>query len=121
MSENKSGSLVAGVVLGAAIGAGLTFLFGTKKGKEIRNKVRDQYPEVFDKIDEVLEGVEDRYEDVVDEVENIKEDVAEMTEDTKDAVSEKVADLSEVVKDLGKKLQVVSSHRFKKSGRKLKL
>lgn len=45
---------MTGLILGAALGAGIAFLFGTSKGKEVRKKIRDNYPEFFDRIDEVL-------------------------------------------------------------------
>ncbi len=112
--RDRSGGLIIGFALGAAVGAGLAFLFGTKKGKEIRERVRDQYPEIFDKIQEV-------YENLVEEVKDVEEEVAEMSEETKETVQDKVADLGKVVEDLGQKLESVSpsSHRFLKSGRKL--
>lgn len=69
MNENKNNNgLVTGLVLGAALGAGVAFLFGTPKGKEVREKVRDNYPEFFDRIDEVLGSVKE-------EVEKIKEEI----------------------------------------------
>lgn len=116
-SRDRSGTLLTGLVVGAAVGAGLTFLFGTKKGKEIRDRVREQYPEVFDKLDEV-------YANLVDEVRDVEEEVADMSEDTKEVVQEKVANLGEAVEKLGKQLEAVSSgrppaRRFFKSGRKL--
>ncbi len=116
-SHDQSGSLLTGLVIGAAVGAGLTFLFGTKKGKEIRDRVREEYPEAFDKIDEV-------YANLVDEVKNVEEEVAEMSDETKEVVQEKVANLGEAVENLGKQLETVAPghrvvRRFLKSGRKL--
>ncbi len=113
-SQDRSGSLLTGLVIGAAVGAGLTFLFGTKKGKEFRDRVREEYPELFDKIDEV-------YANLVEEVKNVEEEVEEMNEDTKEVVQEKVADLGKAVEDLGKKLEAVapSRRRFLRSGKKL--
>ena len=57
-SKDKSG-LAAGIILGAAAGAGIAFLFGTKKGKELRKKIRDDYPEVFDKLDDALSSTKE--------------------------------------------------------------
>ena len=58
MNENRNNNgLLTGLVLGAALGAGITFLLTTSKGKEIREKVKDNYPEFFDQIDEVLSNV----------------------------------------------------------------
>ncbi|MBI3559488.1 YtxH domain-containing protein [Candidatus Gottesmanbacteria bacterium] len=55
MNENRNnGGLLTGLILGAALGAGITLLLTTSKGKEIRKKVKDNYPEFFDQVDEVL-------------------------------------------------------------------
>lgn len=120
-NRDRSGGLLTGLALGAVIGAGLTFLFGTKKGKEIRDNVREKYPEVFDRVDEVLDTLRDKYEEVVEEVKKVEEEVAEMSDDTKTVVADKVASLGQAVEDLGKKLESVApaSHRFHKLGRKL--
>lgn len=119
--RGRSGSFFSGVVLGAVIGAGLTFLLGTPKGKEVRKKIRDQYPDFFEKVDDVLEDLGDKYGDVVDQVKELEEQVAEKSADTKTVVKEKVASLGKAVEHLGKKLESVSSskRRFLKGGKKL--
>lgn len=106
--------------MGAAIGAGLTFLFGTKKGKEIRERVRDQYPEFFDKLDKILEGVGEGYENVVEEVRKVEKEVAEMSAESKEVVQEKVAGLGKAVEHLGKELEKAAPNKprlFKGIGR----
>lgn len=113
MCEKKnSGGLIAGLALGAAIGAGVTFLFGTKKGKEIRENVRDQYPELFDRVEDLLgdvrENLEDTYDDVIDEVEKVKDEVS------KKAVMAKVDKLGAAIGKISSRPK-----RFLKSGRKL--
>ena len=110
-NSDRTGSLLTGVVLGAAIGVGVTFLFGTNKGKEIREKVRDQYPEFFDQVGDVLDNLGDKYEDVVDEVRKLEKEVT---------VKDKVANLGKAVEHLGKQLESVSKpRRFQRAGRKL--
>lgn len=121
-SRNSSTNLVVGVAIGAAISAGLTFLFATKKGKELRDKVRNDYPEVFDRAEEVITNAKDSlsedYANVIDEVTKVKEEISKMTigeatEATKDAVTKKVNDLDKAVKSLGK-----SPHFFRGVKRK---
>lgn len=126
MCENKSSStnLVVGVAIGAALGAGLTFLFGTKKGKELRDKVRNDYPEVFDRAEEVITNAKDNlsedYANVIDEVTKVKEEISKMTigeatEATKDAVTKKVNDLDKAVKSLGKSPHFFRGTKHKKA------
>lgn len=62
--------MIAGLTIGAVVGAGAAILFGTKKGKELQIKIKKQYPEVFDKIDEKLEEVK---EEVQKEIKQIKQ------------------------------------------------
>ncbi|MCL4389781.1 MAG: YtxH domain-containing protein [Patescibacteria group bacterium] len=104
MNNDRSGTLLTGLAIGAAIGAGLTFLFGTKKGAEVREKIKDQYPDLFDRVDDVLEGLEEKYGDVVSEMEKIEEKAPE-------EMKEEVAHLGRKVKEL--------KHTFLKSGRPL--
>lgn len=115
--QNNSNGLLLGLILGATIGAGVTFLFGTKKGKEIRKKIQDEYPQVFENLEEATsdlrDNLEDKYSDVVDQIEEIKKEVS-------DSALEKVEKLGVAVEDLGEHLQKVSHpKRFIKSGKKL--
>lgn len=104
--QNNSSNLLGGLIIGAAIGAGITLLFGTKKGKEIRQKIQDEYPDVF-------ENLEDKFSEVVDRIEEIKGEVS-------DTALGKVEELGAVVEDLGVQLKHVSRpKRFVKSGKKL--
>lgn len=65
MCNQKSGSSFAtGLLLGSIVGAGAALLFGTKKGKEIKNKIKKQYPEVFEKIEDKVEEVESKVAEV---------------------------------------------------------
>lgn len=111
--KHTNGSLITGVVIGGVIGAGLAFLFGTKKGKDLRQKIRSQYPEVFDNL-------EDIYADVVDQVAEVKKEVATLEKSAEKSVRAKAVDIGEAVENLGQKIQKASNaHRFVRSGHKL--
>jgi gas vesicle protein len=120
-SRDRTGTFLTGLAIGAAIGAGLTFLFGTEKGRQIRERARQEHPEFFAGVDEVLESLGERYEDVVTELRKVEEEVAEMSKESRDAVKERVSDLGRAVEQFGEKLEAVSPkhHRFQKNGRKL--
>lgn len=121
-NRDKSGTLLTGVVIGAAIGAGLTFLFGTPRGREIREKVRGQYPDFFEHIDDALENLGDKYGDVVEEVKKVEKEVSEMSGDSRETVKSSVSKLGKKVEEFGKKLESVSpkKHTFLKSGKPLR-
>ena len=80
--EEGGGNFMAGMLMGAVLAGGSVFFLGTKKGKEMQKKLRAQFPEAAEKVDEVLK--------------NIKDNV----EDARDAAGEKLNDVSEKVSDL---------------------
>ncbi len=92
-SKNQTG-LLAGIILGVAAGAGITFLFGTKRGKDIRNKLRKEYPEAFEKIDEVIEGTQgnlkEGYENASEKAGELQNEVRKLGTGVKDSVVKKV-------------------------------
>lgn len=57
MSDHKANhfGFQSGIMLGIAIGAGLVFFLGTKKGKEILDEYIDIALEFFDKFDNLFE------------------------------------------------------------------
>lgn len=79
MANDRGSGLMGGLI----VGAGAVFLFGTKKGKEIRKKVKDQYPEVFEKIDEIVTDVKGNLSDKYYEV-------AEMSGGVKGRISDRL-------------------------------
>lgn len=121
-TRNSSDNLLVGVALGAALGAGLTFLFATPKGKEVQKKVRDSYPELFNNLDGLIsqlkDSLGDRYEEVSQDMQNIKDTVKDVvSEESQQAgkvVSEKVSDLGEQMENLGVKLQSMSTNKSKR-------
>jgi len=119
--HDSSGTLLTGIVLGAAIGAGLTFLFGTSKGKDVREKIKGQYPDFFERMDDVVESLGENYADVVDEVKKVEKEVAQMSEKSSENMKESVASLGKKVEDFGKKLESVApkKHTFLRAGKPL--
>lgn len=102
--NNSNNNLLSGLVIGAALGAGITFLFGTKKGKEIRSRVKDEYPEIFNKLEEVINNISE-------EAEQVKDETSEVFAEKLDSVATAVADLRDHV--------TTHPRRFLKSGKKL--
>lgn len=82
MSESDSG-FTSGLIIGSFIGAGAALLFGTKKGEEIRKKIREEYPDFFDQLDEVVssakENVSDKYQEVAKEINPVKKEIKKTT------------------------------------------
>lgn len=103
-SNNQNGGVVTGFILGTLIGAGITFLFGTKKGKELWEKIMEEYPEVFDQLEEsfsdVKENLSEKYADVAVEMKRLKEEAGSTNQ-------KRVHKLGKAVKTLGKKIEDV--------------
>lgn len=105
-TQKSTTYLVAGIAIGAAVGAGLTFLFATRKGKELQKRVRDEYPEVFDKLEEAVSNAGSLGEQASEVVRN--------------NVGEKLVEVGEDVESLGKQIEtpaVAKPRRFFKNGK----
>jgi gas vesicle protein len=69
MCDHKKGSsFAAGLLVGGVVGAAAALFFGTKKGREWQNKIKKQYPEVFENLSENLSKVKEDVEDKVQEI-----------------------------------------------------
>lgn len=100
--KNNSGFAV-GLLLGGVVGAGAAFLFGTKKGKEIQNKIKKQYPEVVSQLEDTLSEVKESFDDKV-------EGGLSAARQIKDEVKKEIKQ----IKQIG-----APKKRFVKNGRKL--
>ena len=78
MSENNGGSMMAGVLLGAVIGAGLALMFAPMAGKETRRHIGDAARKLGT-------GTRDRVDDLVGVVKNSAGDVGAAIDAGKDA------------------------------------
>ena len=122
--SSSTTNLVAGLALGAAVGAGLTFLFGTKKGKEVREKVYETNPEFFDQLSEALDQLKDslgdRYEEVSDQVQDIEKSISEVVTEKESQIantmSKKFDEIGHQVSHLGAQIKSMSppSHTTKR-------
>jgi gas vesicle protein len=93
MSDNSSNSgfaFIAGLFVGAAIGAIGGLLFAPETGEDTRKKVAEKSKEIaddlYDKFDELKESVTDVLEDV-------KQGTAEVLEDVKQGTTEVIEDV----------------------------
>ncbi len=75
--SHNDNNFLLGVLLGGLIGAGITFLFTTKKGEEIREKIKTQAPDFFDQLEEIEEAIEEKGEQLQEKAEEVKEMIKE--------------------------------------------
>lgn len=100
MSDNDKNNSLTALVAGIVIGAAVTYLFTTKEGRKLKEKLIEEGSNLLDKVKEGLEEVGDEVEEkgkaAVKEIEN-------SAESAKEAVEEVVAEVPEHVKQLQKK------------------
>ena len=87
MSDNSSSSgfaFMAGVVIGAAVGAVAGLLFAPTTGEEARNRLVDKSKDLADEL-------QDKFED-------LKDTVTDVLEDVKDAAQSKLEEVKETAK-----------------------
>ena len=83
--NNSLTALIAGVVIGAAV----TYLFTTKEGKKLKEKLIDEGSRLLDKVKEGLEEAEDEVEEKGKAVAKALENSAQSAKETvEEAVSE---------------------------------
>lgn len=91
---NNISSLVAGVVLGAA----LTYLFGTKSGQKLKDELVKEGQKLLDQMGKEFEDVKDKIEEG---------EVPEKLEVAKEKAEEVKKELQEVVEDVPKHIEEI--------------
>lgn len=127
-SENKGqGSFWLGFFLGGLVGAFIVFFLGTKKGKEITEKLIENAELYEDELEQKIAKLQERGEQFLQEAQEVKEKVTKEVKGGKKAVSEnllsKMDQTLTQIEDIQKKGVAITSevhHRyFKKNGKPL--
>ena len=101
-SENKINGLSA-LVLGAAVGAAVTYLFTSKKGKEIRSQVLKEGKKLLEELQEEVQEKKEELEEAGEEVKHeLEEKAQELKEDIKET-AEEIPDHIEEVQEKGRR------------------
>lgn len=87
-------SFLTGIALGAIVGAGLAYIFGTDQGKKLQKDIKKKgkelasnIPQDLDDLKAIKENISERGADIVG---NISDQAKETIEAVKDTVSEVV-------------------------------
>ena len=62
------GKDIGSILFGAAIGAGLVWLFTSDEGKEIVNKMKDKVSDLKDELEKDLKKASKSFEDIKDKI-----------------------------------------------------
>jgi len=77
--DKDSNSLMA-LVAGIIIGAGITYLFTTKEGRKLKDKLSIEGNKVLDKLQEGLETAQDEIEEHKEEVQEAVSEIPKQVE-----------------------------------------
>lgn len=108
--KSRSSGFLPGLVFGAVAGAGLTFLFGTQKGKEVQKSAKKKWPELAKEIEgfvEILmETLEEAGEETKEQAAELAGGISGLADDLKseakhltEAVKEEVAERTEPLRN----------------------
>lgn len=106
MKDTNSSSSLSSLILGAAIGAALTYLFTNKEGKKIREFLLEEGSKLVDEISEKTQEVEEKFEKS-----QIKQDLEEKIESPKEEIPQ-IEEMIEEVPQHINKLQKKGRHFF---------
>lgn len=90
MCDQNDRSFLTGLIIGGAIGAGLVFLFGTEKGKKVREEIKEKGADILDDLDDVLEELEEKGKELKKKAQIVKEEVVEKVGDLKEKAGEEM-------------------------------
>lgn len=89
MSSN-TGSIIAALVAGAAVGVGVGVLLAPDKGSKTRQKIKDGFisskDDVLEKLNDFVDGVKAKASEVGPQLENVLENAVPSTKAEKDAL-----------------------------------
>ena len=64
---NSTANFGIGLVVGAAVGLALGFLYAPRSGKEMRAMIREKGGEAWEKADEIIKEAQDRAKKIIDD------------------------------------------------------
>ncbi|OGG08079.1 hypothetical protein A3D05_00290 [Candidatus Gottesmanbacteria bacterium RIFCSPHIGHO2_02_FULL_40_24] len=125
--SNKAGNFWLGFFLGGIVGAFVIFVLGTKEGKKLAEKIRENGEILEEDLEEKVAKLQKKGEDIVKQAKKVKEQVVKEIEEKKGATSDalvtKMDEAFTKIEDLQKKgtalTEEVHQRYFKKDGKPL--
>lgn len=109
--ERRSSSFFNGLTLGAVLGAGFFFLFGTKKGRKVKARLVKKGKNFWKELEEIIEEIKKDPDFLAKKTKKLTDKIDEKTQQAKVQVGQKVEETKEVV--------VKAKRFFQKNGRSL--
>ncbi len=103
-NHEKTSNFVGGLVLGGLIGSGLVFLFGTKKGADVRKKIAREWPELsenlHDFVSDAQENIAEEMKTLPKKIDKARDTIEEAVNDFPSQVENSLHEARNVMKDI---------------------
>jgi len=100
MSDSDKNNSLTALVAGVVIGAAVTYLFTTKEGRKLKDKLIEEGSHLIDKVKEGLEEVE---EEVEDKGKQAVKTIESQAQSAKETVEEAVSEIPKHIEQVQKK------------------
>lgn len=100
MSDNEKNNSLTALIAGIVIGAAVTYLFTTKEGRKLKDKLIEEGSLLLDKVKEGLEEVGDEVEE---KGKTAVKEIETKAESAKEAVEEVVTEIPKHIEQVQKK------------------
>lgn len=100
MSDQNKGAGISTLIIGVAVGAALTYLFTTKKGQKIKERLLTEGQSLLEDIGEKIANLE---EDLLEEGEEVEEKLLDGVKDVEEKIEETVSDIPDHIEQIQKK------------------
>lgn len=100
MSNNDRNNSLTALIAGVVIGAAVTYLFTTKEGRKLKDRLLEEGSVILDKIKEGFEDVEDQ---IQEKGKKVAKSVEEKAEEFKEGVEDIAGDVPKHIQQVQKK------------------
>lgn len=90
---------LAGIALGAMVGAGLAYIFGTDQGKKIQKDIKKKGKELAKCIPQDLDDLKDIKDTVSQKGTDFVDNISDQAKETLDAVKDTVSETADTIKE----------------------
>lgn len=90
---------LAGIALGAIVGAGLAYIFGTDQGKKIQKDIKKKGKELASNIPQDLDDLKAIKDSVSEKGSDFVEDLGDQAKETLNAVKDTVSEATDAIKE----------------------
>lgn len=92
-------SFLTGIALGAIVGAGLAYIFGTDQGKKLQKDIKKKGKELASNIPQDLDDLRDIKDTVSEKGSDFVDSISDQAKETLEAVKDTVSETADTIKE----------------------